>query len=75
MNHWLQRKIYQCPACGIQYVHDRAYLHAAFHCPGRQPKTGGQGAGAPASCGLRPGGDGATHRVEGASSHTQADMT
>jgi ribosomal protein L37AE/L43A len=35
MNKWQQRKKYQCPSCEATYLHDRAYFHALFRCPGR----------------------------------------
>lgn len=33
MNHWLQRKLFQCLKCGATYVHDRGYAHQLFLCP------------------------------------------
>jgi hypothetical protein len=36
MNNWLQKKVYRCPACGAEYVHDKAYFHSLFECPKRK---------------------------------------
>lgn len=33
MNHWMQRKLYECPACHAKYLHDRAHEHAVYLCP------------------------------------------
>ena len=49
MNQWLQRKLYRCPACGLTYVHDRAFYHASYDCPGRQPTSAPKGARTQAS--------------------------
>lgn len=34
MNLWKQTKLYEC-RCGAKYLHDRAYIHRVFLCPGR----------------------------------------
>lgn len=36
MNNWLQRRIYKCPACGAEYLHDRGYRHQLFNCSARR---------------------------------------
>jgi hypothetical protein len=36
VNHWLQTKRYECPDCGATYLHDKAYRHACFDCPGHR---------------------------------------
>ncbi|QPD04923.1 MAG: hypothetical protein Nkreftii_002697 [Candidatus Nitrospira kreftii] len=40
MNLWRQTKRYQCPACGAVYLHDQAYVHAAFKCVYRARSAG-----------------------------------
>ena len=32
MNWWRQTKIYECLACGVRYLHDRARHHALYAC-------------------------------------------
>lgn len=32
MNRWLQTKLYECPRCRAQYVHDKGYQHELFLC-------------------------------------------
>jgi len=34
MNYWRQRRTYTCPDCKTVYLHDKAYRHACFECPG-----------------------------------------
>lgn len=43
MNLWLQTKQYECPACGVTYLHDKAYRHASFDCPKRAAIVQGDG--------------------------------
>lgn len=38
MNLWKQTKVYRCPACRAEYLHDQSHAHAVFGCPLR-PKT------------------------------------
>lgn len=40
MNRWLQRKLYECPNCGTEYLHDRGYQHTLFQCPQRHVQVG-----------------------------------
>lgn len=42
MNRWLQSKIYQCPLCGAEYLHDKAHGHAVFFCRERTNHPGGR---------------------------------
>ena len=33
MNHWLQRRMFTCPKCQVNYTHDLGYQHKLFLCP------------------------------------------
>jgi|CXWL01.1.fsa_nt_gi hypothetical protein len=43
MNPWLQTKRYECPACGVTYLHDKSYRHASFECSRRAAIVQGVG--------------------------------
>lgn len=36
VNNWMQRRLFTCPRCGAQLVHDKMYLHDLFLCELRQ---------------------------------------
>jgi len=35
MNPWMQRKLYECPVCHAEYLHDKGHEHAVYRCPMR----------------------------------------
>jgi hypothetical protein len=39
----LQRKSYQCGACGAHLLHDQAFVHSQYLCPYRQKGLAARG--------------------------------
>lgn len=42
MNLWLQTRVYECPKCKANYLHDMAYKHHLSECAKRQAATKGK---------------------------------